>query len=53
MGILALGGEEKPDVLMLQIYTMPKAYYTAHAPFRHGSALDALKTLAAPDYHRQ
>ena len=32
---------------------MPKAYYTAHAPFRHGSALDTLKTLAAPDYHRQ
>ena len=50
MGILALGGEEKPVVLM---FTMPKAYYTAHAPFRHGSALDALKTLAAPDYHRQ
>ena len=29
MGISALGGEEKPVVLMLQIYTMPKAYYTA------------------------
>ena len=50
MGISALGGEEKPLVLMLQIFTMPKAYYTAPlvrgrsvaaaCPFRHGSALD-------------
>ena len=43
----ALGGEEKPVVLMLQIYTMPKTYYTAPSawPQRAPSAtLDVFKT---------
>ena len=54
----ALGGEEKPVVLMLQIYTVPKAYYTAPSawPQRAPSATEApltLTTLAAPNYRRQ
>ena len=52
MGFLALGGEEKRAVLMLQIYDAQNLLHSS-CPFRHGSALDALKTLAAPDYHRQ
>ena len=45
---MALGDEEKPVVLMLQIYTMSKAYYTAPSawPQRAPSAtLDVFKTL--------